>query len=180
MSIKPSTPSGPIPTPLSFQQTKTVHLWSDAAIYCLLSNDPYKQELLQNIGPLQGLSTQDMSLLHIPTIALSITSPKSINLTILVILLFLPITECVSACHLQPILQSLPSHIKDIISLPSFTPSPFPLSNTLFATIDISFLYNMPHTYRLSVYDKFLSGSPPPPTLFLPSFNHFILTHNLL
>ena len=102
---------------------------------------------------------------------------------------FHSVTERISAFvdfHLQPIVQSLPSHIKNsyhfLTILLSF-PTPLP-SNILLVTIDVTSLYtNIPHTYGLSALEKFLSRCPPtsrPATHFLVALTPFILTHNYL
>ena len=83
--------------------------------------------------------------------------------------------------RIEPIVPSLPSHIKDsnhFLSILHSLPTPLP-SNILLVTIDATSLYtNIPQTQGLSALEKFLSKRPttlplislcPSPTSSLPT-----------
>ena len=85
--------------------------------------------------------------------------------------------------HLQPFVNSLPSHIQDtnhFLDKIRSQPTPLP-PDIIMATVDVSSLYtNIPHTHGLSALEHFLDQRPPhtlPSTQFL-KLTQFILTHN--
>ena len=146
---------------------------------------------ITTVGPPQGVSKIDLSLLlnlkpRTSSIYFLPKIHKPDNRDRPIVASFSSSTKYVSAyidAHLQPIVKSLPSYIKDtnhflkiILSLPMSLPP-----NTIMATVDVTSLYtNIPHPHGLSSLEHFLNKRPPhflPSTQFLIQVTQFILTH---
>ena len=86
--------------------------------------------------------------------------------------------------HLQPLVATLPSHLRDtnhFLERLASIPSPLP-TGALLVTLDVTSLYtNIPHTAGLSALEYFLDSRPQPAiptTAFLRDLAHNILTNN--
>ena len=107
------------------------------------------------------------------------------KLIIRILYSFHSVTEQISAFvdfHLQPIVQSLPSHIKDSNHfLTILHSSPFLPILWLSPLMTLPCTPTSPHSHGLSAHEKFLFRHSPascPSSHFLLSPTHFILTDN--
>ena len=171
---------------------------SDSSTYKLCQIDPIPkvqqdlQSLLKSYGPSQKLSPESISLLtpaapRTPTFYMLPKIHKPNNPGRPIVAGYCAPTERISALvdqHLQPIVQNLPSHIKDtnhFLHRLSTIPTPLP-PGSLLVTVDATSLYtNIPHAHGLAALEHYLSQRPSerkPDTSFLITLTNFILLNN--
>lgn len=180
--------------------TEAYRQLSDTSTYKKIEEDPtnkYNKELsdwLEQEAPHQNISIESLKLLinKNPSTPQFYILPKIHKDTLPppgrpIVASCNSVTERISAfvdSHLQPIVSSLPSYVKDtnhFLDRLQSLPKPLP-PGTILTTIDVTSLYtNIPHIHGLSAMEYFLDQRPKnsqPTTAFLLRLAKFILERN--